>query len=128
MEVWFNSKGIYGRSGCRNIMTMRYFIRQGDILFEKVLDKVELGAKLDTKTVALGEVTGHHHSFQKSDQVILYKQDSEQLPTQLSVLEDNNSMLTHQEHLSIQFPKGEYKIRREQSYNPFLKQIQRSLD
>ena len=105
----------------------RYFIRQGDILFEKILNNASLGAKLETKTVALGEVTGHHHSFRKNDQIILYSKPQDQIPTQLSVLNES-SKLTHQEHLSIQFPKGEYLIRRERRYNPFLKQIQMAQD
>lgn len=106
----------------------RMFYRQGDILFEKVgtLNTEEL-QQLDTKTVALGEITGHHHSFQKQDQVILYKKSEEDLPS-LVVINDTSNTLTHQEHKPITFPKGVYKIKREQSYNPFLKQIQRSMD
>ena len=103
------------------------FFRQGDILFEKVgvLSTEEL-QKLETKTVALGEITGHHHSFQKQDQVLLYKKPEEDLPS-LAIVEAP-STLTHQEHKPITFQKGVYKIKREQSYNPFLKQIQRSMD
>ena len=108
-------------------MSNKIFIRQGDILFEKVSSISGGGKPLDTKTVALGEITNHHHSFQKKDQVLLYKSIEEDMPTQATVLE-NGPQLTHQEHLSIQFPKGYYIIRREQSYNPFLKQIQRSAD
>jgi hypothetical protein len=107
----------------------KIYIRQGDILFEKV-NSIDPNDKepLETKTVALGEITNHHHSFTKNvKQVLLYKQVDEDMPSQATVLE-NGPQLTHQEHLSIQFPKGEYRIRREQSYNPFLKQIQRSVD
>lgn len=106
---------------------MTIYIRQGDILFEKI-DIQKGGEKLETKTVALGEVTNHSHSFGKKDQVLLYKEiDSNDVPTGLSVLEET-AELTHQEHLSIQFPKGEYRIRRERSYNPFLQKIQESMD
>lgn len=106
----------------------KFYIRQGDILFENTTEKVVETEPLETKTVALGEITGHHHSFTKNpEQVLLYKQADEDMPTQATVLE-TGPQLTHQEHLSIQFPKGEYKIKREQSYNPFLKQIQRSMD
>ena len=108
----------------------KIYIRQGDILFEKVSSCEKTGEVLETKTVALGEITGHHHSFQDKNQVLLYKQSHEEMPTQLSVLDDSAApnQLEHQEHLSIQFPKGEYLIKREQSYNPFLRQIQRSVD
>ncbi len=114
----------------------KFYIRQGDILFERVESKIrkekeelknEILTKIESKTVALGELTGHHHSFQKTDQVMLYKTVSNDVPTQASVLE-NGPNLSHQEHLSIQFPKGEYVITREQSYNPFLKAKVRSMD
>ena len=105
----------------------KIYIRQGDILFEKV-SGIEKTQELETKTVALGEITGHHHSFHKDSQVFLYKEPQEEMPTQAQVLDSSGPQLSHQEHLSIQFPEGEYKIHREQSYNPFLKQIQRSVD
>lgn len=112
-------------------MANKKFYRQGDILFEKISDYsstefTEL-QKLDTKTVALGELTGHHHSFKKNDQVLLFKKPEEELPSLVTVF-DGTSTLTHQEHKPIQFEKGVYKITREQSYNPFLKNIQRSRD
>lgn len=109
-------------------MTEKLFFRQGDILFELMPEgKGDMNIeKLDSKTVALGEITGHHHSFGKKDQVLLYKEIDSDVPTNASL--QAPSTITHQEHLSIQLPKGEYKIKREQSYNPFLKQIQRSMD
>jgi hypothetical protein len=124
MEIRPFSKGIYGRNGGRNIM----YIRQGDILFERIDNADNSKVKLDTKTVALGEITGHSHSFAKSEQVLLSKRIDEDIPTQLQVLEEGGATLTHQEHLPIHIPKGVYRIRREQSYNPFLKNIQRSAD
>ena len=104
------------------------YIRQGDILFEKI-EKEDSGKKvLDTKTVALGEVTGHEHAFSKQSQVLLSKKPDEDVPTQLVVLDKEGARLTHQEHLAINIPKGVYRIRREQSYNPFSRNIQRSSD
>lgn len=83
---------------------------------------------LETKTIALGEATGHHHSFRKDDIVLLFKEPDQDMPSEAIIAQDSSTELQHQEHFSIQFPKGGYKIKREQSYNPFLKQIQRSLD
>lgn len=107
---------------------MRKFYRQGDILFERLEDGADTDVfeKLDTKTVALGELTGHHHSFQNKDQVLLFKKPEEELPSMVTI--QASSTLTHQEHKPITFEKGVYRITREQSYNPFLKQIQRSVD
>jgi hypothetical protein len=104
------------------------FIRQGDILFERIDRADDSKVNIDTKTVALGEITGHSHSFGKSEQVLLSKKIDEDVPTQLVVLEEEGAVLTHQEHLPINIPQGVYRIRREQSYNPFLKQMQRSSD
>lgn len=110
------------------MINKKIFIRQGDILFESVPQGLSKQDPLETKTVALGEITGHHHSFiENSEQVLLYKEDQEDMPSRLKV-SGTETELSHQEHLSIQFPKGEYVIKREQSYNPFLKQIQRSMD
>lgn len=106
---------------------MMLFIRQGDILFEKIDEVDSSKQNLDTKTVALGEITGHSHSFNKQSQILLSKKVDEDVPTQLVVL-DESAQLTHQEHLPINIPQGIYRIRREQSYNPFLKNIQRSAD
>lgn len=107
----------------------KIFIRQGDIMFESVPEGgLEKTDPLETKTIALGEITGHHHSFRKNDQVLLYKNPQQDMPSQTIVQQDLSTELQHQEHFSIQFPKGEYIIKREQSYNPFLKQIQRSID
>ena len=111
----------------------KIFIRQGDILFESVPEgsyrEDEDLYEINSKTVALGEVTGHSHSYRKNDQVVLYHKRFDDMPSQVLVEASSTvAELQHQEHLSIQFPKGEYKIKREQSYNPFLKQIQRSKD
>ena len=105
---------------------MMLYFRQGDILFEKI-DEVDKSKQvLDTKTVALGEITGHSHSFNKQSQILLSKKADEDIPTQLVVLDEGGAQLTHQEHLPINIPQGVYRIRREQSYNPFLRNIQRS--
>lgn len=110
----------------------KIFIRQGDILFESVPEGSHKNNEdlyeINSKTVALGEVTGHSHSYRKNDQVVLYQKRFDDLPSQVLVEGSSTVELQHQEHLSIQFPKGEYIIRREQSYNPFLKQITRSTD
>lgn len=108
----------------------KIFIRQGDIMFESVPERNNNLEPIKSKTVALGEITGHHHSFTENSQVLLNKFDisTDDNPHSVTVFEEKDTLLTHQEHFSIQFPKGEYKIKREQSYNPFLKQIQRSMD
>lgn len=120
--MWFTT-GVENEFKCRSCYHKEYKQKKKTELL-KHNPNIEF---IDSGIVAVGEVTNHHHSFIEK-QILLYKQVNEEMPTQLSVLDNSGPQLEHQEHLSIQFPKGEYKIRREQSYNPFLKQIQRSLD
>ena len=49
---------------------MTDIIRHGDVDIRK--GRIPPSAKItDTKTLAYGEVTGHHHSFGKSAQVVV---------------------------------------------------------
>lgn len=101
------------------------YYRQGDILFEKIDNFEQIGQPLDTKTVARGEKTGHHHSFREQDQILLYGQPDS---PELLVIESQVAQITHQEHKPIELERGIYRIHREQGYNPFLKRLQRSVD
>ena len=87
--------------------------RHGDILFKRV-DKV-LGEKSKTKTVALGEVTGHHHSFSSTDNVVCYVDDTE--VKAIEVVEP--SIISHQEHKPITLEQGSYRVFRKFEYDPF---------
>ena len=108
----------------------RIFYRQGDILFEKVNDFLDNMIKMDEheRTVAKGELTNHHHSFGKSEQVILYRDKKNNTdPVYVEVLQEQ-STITHQEHAPLTLEKGTYKITREREYNPFLDMIQQTVD
>src|SRR3982750_179110 len=107
--------------------------RQGDILITKVNNmidnKKEYSLIPNSKTVALGELTGHHHTFSEQSQVLLYK-DKKSSSTQQEIeeptlIEVKSSVaeLVHQEHNTILLPKGTYKVTREMEYNPFLGQL-----
>jgi len=87
--------------------------RHGDILFVKS-NKI-VGEKKDTKTVALGEVTGHHHSFGQQDNVVCYADDTE--VKSVDVIEE--ATITHQEHKPITLEKGSYRVFRKFEYDPF---------
>lgn len=108
-----------------NTNNKKIIIRQGDILFKTSAKNLNKEQPVGHKTVALGEITGHHHSFGGNDQVLLFQ--NEQTITGLEVVEKENQ-LTHQEHLGIQFPTGEYEVSQERSFNPFLRNIHRSVD
>jgi len=115
--------------------------RQGDILITKVNNiagkKQEEAYSVipNSKTVALGELTGHHHTFSEQSQVLLYKdkkslssaQQQQEEPTLIEV-KSGVAELVHQEHNTILLPKGTYKVTREMEYNPFLGQLTRTAD
>lgn len=114
--------------------------RQGDILMTRVkgMEKKKYSLIPNSKTVALGELTGHHHTFSEQSQVLLYKdnsasssssqqQEQQEDPTLIEV-KSGVAELVHQEHNTILLPEGTYKVTREMEYNPFLNQIQRTAD
>jgi len=79
-------------------------IRQGDVLLKKV-EKIPKGLKKrDDKTVALGELTGHHHTF--SGQVCVFGE----MGKRQFVDVQQQSVLEHQEHKNIVVPKGKYEV------------------
>jgi len=87
-------------------------LQQGDVLIEKV-DMVK-GKKLNHKTLAYGEVTGHHHTITKGD-AELYEDNGN---LYLRVLSDI-AELTHQEHATITIPKGDFVIKRVREFDHF---------
>lgn len=102
---------------------MKKIYRHGDLLIKEVGKLPDGLKKLGHKTLAEGEVTGHHHTF-KNGSVQLFAKELE--PTHLEVGKD--SVLEHQEHGPITIGKGVYQVIREREYNPFEEEIQRVLD
>lgn len=109
--------------------------RQGDILITRVnnINDKKYSLIPNSKTVAQGELTGHHHTFSEQSQVLLYKdeqqgQGQQQEDPSLIVVKSPMAELVHQEHNPILLPEGTYKVTRETEYNPFLNLIQRTAD
>jgi hypothetical protein len=84
--------------------------------------------KIALRPLALGEVTGHHHSLctldpeVKLDKVAkMYEvaNASGAFDTYLSVLEDNMVALTHQEHKPHLIPAGEYQVNIQQQITDY---------
>jgi len=95
--------------------------RHGDLMLIPV-EKIPIGAKkIKGLTLALGEVTGHHHTIKGKAQ--LFMMDKQKYFT---VFE--KSILTHQEHNTIPLEKGSYKLNLEQEFDPFLETIRRVRD
>ena len=97
---------------------------QGDILFTPVDGKPE-GAKLtkEKRTIALGEATGHHHSFTRD--VDVYEVDGD--PRKWICLEEE-STIDHQEHGAITFAPGWYVVDYQVEADPFTGMSRRVAD
>ena len=110
------------------------FYRHGDVDLRPVPTIPKEARLIQTKTVAYGEVTGHHHTF--NGQVLVYEPteketinvDGEQIAIQKYIEVKETAQLEHQEHETIQVEKGTYAILQEREWNPFDQQIRRVLD
>lgn len=97
-------------------------VRQGDVLYVPV-DRIPDGAKLeDTKTVAYGEATGHHHTMVEVDG----KAEVYTLEDQMFAKVEGDVVVTHQEHNELIVEEGIYEIRIQREYTP--EDIRRVLD
>ena len=98
-------------------------IRQGDMLLVPV-DEFPTDAKVrrgrGRLTIALGEVTGHHHTL-VGDAELLDTKAGEVFARIMSP-----SALTHQEHATITLEPGIWKYVPQREYSP--EQIRRVLD
>lgn len=88
--------------------------RQGDVLLQRVASlparcQERLGA-----TLAHGEVTGHSHRFQPSDNVQLWEQGN-RLFLEIKAA---SATLVHEEHRSLQLPQGIYHVWKQREYRP----------
>ena len=104
-------------------MTIKGQKVQGDVLLtpEKTLPK---GAKrLDTKTLALGEATGHHHTMQGPATLFQDEQSVVWL-----VVDDPGAELVHQEHGVIVVEPGVYRYDGQVEADPFTGLARRVTD
>lgn len=97
------------------------FLQQGDVLI-KSTQRVK-GKKVGHLTLAKGEATGHHHTITKGD-ATLYEQDG----TLYLHVESEKATLTHQEHKTIEIPKGDWEIGIVREYDHFAEEARRVAD
>ena len=79
--------------------------RQGDTLLRRI-NNIPSGLKHTKPTLALGERTGHHHTF--SDGAVAFADDEKALADFVRV-NAPEAPLTHQEHGPIVYPNGDYE-------------------
>lgn len=100
-------------------MEKKRVIRQGDVYIVLNTGKPEEAQVRKDRTLALGEVTGHHHTLTQGTVF------GEMAGTQWIVL-DEPALLTHQEHASLQIPVGIHEVRIQREYHP--EEIRRVVD
>jgi hypothetical protein len=86
-------------------------IRQGDVLLKKVSSIPEGAKHEETKIVAYGEATGHHHKLVGVAEVY-------SLEDQLFATIGEGVQIVHQEHAPLAVEEGIYEIRIQREYTP----------
>mgnify|MGYP001241837891 CR=1 FL=1 len=102
-------------------MKIGQYVQQGDVLVVRIAEIK--GKKLNHKTLATGEATGHHHTITEGD-AELYEQDG----TMFLRVNSENATLTHQEHKPVILPKGDYEVGRVKEYDHFSEEARRVAD
>ena len=85
--------------------------RQGDILIvpvDKIPDRQD---ELETKIIAIGELTGHHHKVDEAAQLFGWNDVPQFMEVQ------GETQLTHQEHDTINISEGKYRIVRQREFD-----------
>lgn len=97
---------------------------QGDVLLTPISELPDgVARSREKRTIALGEATGHHHSFSRD--VEIYTQEGD--PRMWVVLEEEE-MLTHQEHETIILEPGVYEYNGQTEPDPFTGMARRVRD
>ena len=105
-------------------MKKRHQIRQGDVLICPI-DRFPTGLTKKDKTLAYGEVTGHSHRFEASDDEVLVSiaKDGTQY---IEVLKPTT--LKHEEHGNLEIEEGKYVVRQQREHDIQTQQERRVLD
>lgn len=89
--------------------------RQGDVLVIPVNSIPKKLKRTNKVTLALGEVTGHHHTITSG--AVGYGDNIDSLVDYFEVTAEE-AILTHQEHDPISLPKGKYRKIIQVEYSP----------
>lgn len=85
---------------------------QGDVLFTRVDQLPDDAQEQKTRTVALGESTGHHHTLTAG---MVYRWQD----LMYAVVPDGGAELRHQEHGALVLSPGVYQIDLQVEVDPF---------
>lgn len=97
------------------------FLQQGDVLIKST--KIIKGEKLNHLTLAKGEATGHHHTITEGE-AELYEDNG----VLYLHVESEKATLTHQEHKTVEIPKGDWEIGIVKEYDHFAEESKGVVD
>lgn len=105
------------------------YYRHGDLLAKPVTAIPKGAVATPSKTLAEGEVTGHHHTFSKGT-VEVYDAPTSSGSEIVKYFEvkSKEATLNHQEHGPMNIKQGVYSLGIEREYNPTDKVIRQVLD
>lgn len=92
-------------------MLKKQVIRQGDVYIILDSEKPVTVKPRHDRTLALGEVTGHHHTLTEG---VVYGE----LAGQQWIVLEKATTLTHQEHATLTIPPGVHEVRIQREYHP----------
>jgi uncharacterized cupin superfamily protein len=90
-------------------------IRQGDVLMIPIKSIPKGKSQTKNVTLALGEVTGHHHTI--FENAVGFADNVDMLCEYVQV-KSGGADLTHQEHETITIQEGNYQVIRQTEYTP----------
>jgi hypothetical protein len=88
--------------------------RNGDVMIEKVKVLPKDAKKQQHVTLAEGELTGHSHRIEEKGSAVMFK-DRGVLFLEVTA---KVASLVHEEHATIQLPKGIYRVWQQREYTP----------
>ena len=108
-------------------MQNAFIARHGDVDIKQIKELPKGLKKIKGTTLALGEVTGHHHTLvkERESQSILVFESTEGIKY-FQINEPTS--LTHQEHKTLVVNPGIYEVKIEQEFDPFADEIKKVAD
>ncbi len=95
--------------------------RQGDVLLKRIRSIPKSSVEIENKervVLAYGEVTGHAHALSpKQVKEYSFVEAGDVVRRFLKVI-SNEAQLKHEEHSTINLPKGLYEIIQQREYHP----------
>ena len=113
---------------------MHNLYRHGDLLITRINAVPQSAINISSKIIAEGEVSGHKHKLvgqatigilpgREAGTTIIGRVESgdvsiNRIP-ELYFSASEDVKLTHEEHKTLELPRGSYKVTKEREFNPF---------